>query len=130
MGLHVQGMNEWLADLRTLPERLPTAVKPVMSRAGVQIKLDWKRRWTEMPHSHIPHLIRAIGYDLSDNGVKFKTTVGVAAGRLQSRLASFIEYGTPTSGPHPAGQKSLDVETPKWLAALSKVGQDLLEGKK
>jgi hypothetical protein len=123
-------MDSWRRDLQTLPERAEKAIKPVMSRAGVQIKLDWKRRWTEAGSptvGHIPHLIRSLGYDLSQKGTLFAVTVGVASNRPQSRLASFIEYGTLTSAPHPAGQESLDAEVPKFLAAMSKVAHDLLE---
>lgn len=130
MGMRVQGMDSWQRDLSTLPERAEKAIKPVMSRAGVQIKLDWKRRWTAAGSptvGHIPHLIRAVGYDLSQKGWVFKVVIGVNPSHMQSRLASFIEYGTLTSAPHPAGQESLDAEVPKFLAAMEKVAQDLLE---
>ena len=133
MGLKVVGMDSWRRDLQTLPERAEKAIKPVMSRAGVQIKLDWKRRWTAAGSpapGHIPHLIRALGYDLSQKGTLFAVTIGVASGHKQSRLASFIEYGTLTSPPHPAGEQSLEAEVPKFLAAMEKVAQDLLEGEK
>jgi hypothetical protein len=79
MGLKVVGMDSWRRDLETLPERAEKAIKPVMSRAGVQIKLDWKRRWTAAGSpsvGHIPHLIRALGYDLSQKGTLFAVTIG------------------------------------------------------
>jgi hypothetical protein len=128
MGLKVTGMDAWLRDLETLPERAPEAFRKVTSRAGVQIKLDWKARWNAISHvGHIPHLIRNIGYDLSQKGSTFSVTVGVAPGRLQSRLASFIEFGTLTSAPHPAGQKALDTERPKFERAALDVAVELLE---
>jgi hypothetical protein len=37
VGLTVNGMDDWLADLRSLPERAPKAFRAVVSRAGVQI---------------------------------------------------------------------------------------------
>lgn len=129
MGLHVTGMDSWLRDLETLPERAPKEFRQVVSRAGVQIKLDWKARWEAITHpkGHIPHLLRSLGYDLSEKGPVFTATVGVASGRPQTRLASIIEYGSLTSAPHPAGQISLEAEIPKMERFALKVAGDLLE---
>ena len=57
MGVTVSGMDGWLADLDSLPERADKAFIPIMKRAGGNIKDDWSARWTAMPHAHIPHLI-------------------------------------------------------------------------
>jgi hypothetical protein len=132
LGSSVSGMDEWLRDLRTLPERAPKAFRGVMSRAGVQIKLDWKRRWSEVTHpqGHIPHLIRGIGYDLSETTTRFRVTVGVASNNRQAFLSKILEYGTLTSAPHPAGQLSLDAEVPKMEKAVGQVAEDLLNGAK
>jgi len=130
MGLSQRGMDEWLADLESLPERAPRAFRGVMSRAGVQIKLDWKAGWKAISTAgHIPHLIRFIGYDLSEKGFNYSVEAGPKAGTLQSGLAAYITYGTLTSAPHDAGQHALDVELPKMQAAAAKVAEDLLDGK-
>jgi|KBSSwiStaDraftv2_1062776.scaffolds.fasta_scaffold02111_13 hypothetical protein len=132
MGLSTRGMDEWLADLESLPER---AVKPftqIMKRAGGNIKDDWSARWTAMPHAHIPHLVqvRALSYDTDQKGWTFSVEVGVRAERLQARLASFIEYGTLTSAPHPAGMPALEAEAPRMAQWAAKVAEDLLNGAK
>ena len=129
MGVRIEGMDEWLADLEALPERAHKAFRQVTSKAGFNMKDDWTARWRGMPHAHIPHLIRLIGYDLSNDGWTFKVVVGVTEGRPQSRLASFIEYGTLTSGPHPGGQPALDAEAPRMAVYAEKVAVDLLEGR-
>lgn len=129
MGVTVRGMAEWLAVLDSLPERAPKAFRPVVSRAGVQMKLDWRGRWQGMPHAHIPHLVRALGYDTSERGMVFTVEVGVDARKLQARLASFIEYGTLTNRPHPGGLPALEAETPRMASAAEQVGVDLLEGR-
>lgn len=128
MGLKAHGMAEWIETLETLPERAPDAFRDVVKRGGVQIKLDWKRRWREASHiGHIPHLIRWVGFDVSEKGPVFSVEVGVKSGLPQSRLASFIEYGTLTSAPHPAGQLSLDAEVPNMEHWAGKVAVELLE---
>ena len=79
MGVTVSGMDGWLADLDSLPERADKAFIPIMKRAGGNIKDDWSARWTAMPHAHIPHLIpvQAFIYDTDKNGFTYSVEVGV-----------------------------------------------------
>lgn len=132
MGVTVTGMDEWRADLDSLPERADKAFVPIMKRAGGNIKDDWSARWTAMPHSHIPHLVRvsALSYDVDTKDFEYTTEVGVRAERLQARLASFIEFGTLTSRPHPAGMPALEAEAPRMAGWAERIGADLLEGRK
>jgi hypothetical protein len=129
MGLHVSGMAEWQRVLDALPERAPKAFRDVVKRGGVQIKKDWQRRWREISHpkGHIPHLIRNVGFDESEHGATFTATVGVQSGRLQTRLASIISYGSLTSAPHDAGREALEAEVPNMQYWAGKVAAELLE---
>jgi len=130
MGVRIEGMDEWLADLEALPERAAKKFSAVMLHAGLNIKDDWTARWKTMHHAHIPHLVRLINSENPTNdGWTFKVVVGVLEGRKQSRLASFIEYGTLTSGPHPGGQPALEAEAPRMAVYAEKVAVDLLEGR-
>lgn len=131
MGLKVTGMDEWLRDLETLPERAPKAFRPVVKRAGVQIKRDWQARWRAISadHGHIPHLIRGVGFDdVDEHGSTFSVEVGVDPRNRQAFLSKIITYGTLTSRPHDAGQAALNVEIPKFEKAIGKAAVDLLEG--
>lgn len=129
MGLRVNGMDKWLEVLESLPERAPKAFRQVVKRGGVQIKLDWKRRWQEASHpkGHIPHLIRNLGFDESEDGWKFMATIGVQSEMPQTRLAPIIEYGSLTSAPHPGGIPSLEAEEPNMRRWAEKVAAELLE---
>lgn len=129
MGLHRSGMDEWLRVLETLPERAPKAFRDVVKRGGVQIKKDWKARWRAISHpkGHIPHLIRSVGFDESDDGLTFTATVGVQSGRMQTRLARIISYGSLTSAPHDAGRAALEAEVPNMEHWAGKVAAQLLE---
>jgi hypothetical protein len=131
VSVRVTGMREWLDTLESLPERAPKAFIPVMKRAGGNIKDDWSARWTAMPHAHIPHLIKvsAFSYDVDTKGFTYSLEVGVRSERLQARFASFIEFGTLTSRPHPGGEPALRAEAPRMAEWAEKVAGDLLEGK-
>jgi len=131
MGVTVHGIDEFIADLEALPETSAKAFRQVVSRGGVQIKQDWKKRWEAIrsPRTHIPHLIRGIGYDLSETGSTFTATVGVIDTNRQAFLAEIIENGTLTSAPHPGGPPALEAELPRMAAAAEKVAADLLEGR-
>jgi hypothetical protein len=127
MGVTVTGMDEWLRDLRTLPERAPKTLRDVALQAGRRMTADWRGRWQAMPHRHIPHLVRGIGLDLTERGFTFEAEVGIDPMNRQAGLAEIIEYGTLTSGPHPGGIPALEAEAPKMSAAALKVAGDLLE---
>lgn len=130
MGLHVSGLSEWQHVLETLPERAPKAFRDVVKRGGVQIKKDWQARWRAISHpkGHIPHLIRNIGFDdVDEDGATFSVKVGVQSGRMQTRLASIISYGSLTSRPHDAGLAALEAEVPNMERYALKVAGDLLE---
>lgn len=130
MGVTVRGMDEWLAILESVPERAPRAFIPVMKRAGGNIKDDWKATWRAAvhPNTHIPHLLRGIGYDEpTAKGFNYRVEVGVDPKNRQAFLSKIIEYGTLTSGPHPAGVPALEAEAPRMARWAEKVAQDLLE---
>jgi len=131
MGVVVRGLDEWRRDLETLPERAPKAFHGVMSRAGVQIKLDWQARWNAIkaPRTHIPHIVRGIGYDQTDSEDHFAVTVGVRTDNRQAFLSKILEYGTLTSPPHPAGEPALHAEVPQMMDATGTVAVNLLLGR-
>lgn len=130
MGVRVQGLDEWIRDLQTLPERAPAAFRPVVKKAGQNIKVDWRTRWEAIRHepTHLPHLPRGLGYDTDDDGKTYSVHVGVNARNKQAFLAEIIEFGTLHSPPHNGGQPALDAEVPRMRAAAEKAGVDLLMG--
>ena len=132
MGARIVGMDEWLAALKTLPERAPEKFKKVMGQGGNNIKKDWSARWQAMPHEHLPHLVKlsSFGYEVTQKGWTFSVEVGVKPHRLQTRLASFVEFGTLTSRPHPGGRPAIEAEAPRTAQWAAKAAMDLLDGPK
>ena len=130
MGTTARGMDAWIRDLATLPERAAEEFPKVLSRGGLNIKKDWRARWRALSaprRGHIRPLIAAVGYDTHQRAGTWSAHVGVKAGSKQAFLASIITYGTLTSGPHDAGLAAMDSEDPKFVRAVAEVAQGLFE---
>lgn len=130
MGVTVTGLDELLADLDSLPERAQKEFPGVLSRGALQIKLDWKKRWSPVaaaPHD-LPHVARGIGYDVDRHGTRFEAEIGVSKRNPQASLAHFAEFGSPTSAPYPGGKPALKTEAPKYTRAVADLAEKLLSG--
>ena len=134
MGVTTRGLDEWLADLQSLPARAPKAFAPVVSKGALNIKNDWLARWKAIAraNTHIPHLIRrgGIGYDTARHGDTYSADIGIPDSNRQAFLAGIIEGGTHTSPPHPGALPALEDEAPRFAQAAADVGVDLLDGTK
>ncbi|MFC3504810.1 hypothetical protein ACFOOK_28115 [Micromonospora krabiensis] len=104
--------------------------RKVVGKGSLNIKRDWQRRWSGLDHAG--GLPRTISYDIRTRGdvIDGETGPDLARGG-QAPLGGFLEneYGTPWSAPRPAGQPALDAEEPRFVAAVEKLGADLLEGR-
>lgn len=131
MGVRIVGLDELIHDLETLPERAPKKFRGVVAHAALEIKKDWRARWDAMKHdpTHIPHLVRGIGYDTDSDGDTYSAEIGVARSNRQAFLAEIIERGTPTSAPHPGALPALDAQEEPFLDAVAQAALDLLDGK-
>lgn len=129
MAVRVRGFVELEADLDSVPERARAELPKILGRAGMNIKADWRARWAKIQHhpTHIPHLLRGIGYDVEETPKGWGLTVGVAATNRQAFLAEVIERGTLTSPPHPGPVPALETEVPKFERALLDAAAKLLE---
>jgi hypothetical protein len=130
MGVRVTGLDELIRDLESIPRRAPAKLRKVIERGGVQIKLDWKRRWSPVgaaPH-HLPHVTRGIGYDvdITRGGMLIRVYVGVHRNNPQAPLAHFAEFGSINNAPLPGGLPALRTEEPKFVAAVGDAGVELL----
>ncbi len=103
----------------------PKETRAVVSRGGLNIKKDWRKRWSRMPHIRL--LVVGIGYDITQTNVAVSATVGVDAGNAQAPIGHIIEYGSPTSAPIPGGLAALAAEEPRFVSELQKLAAGLLE---
>jgi hypothetical protein len=126
----VAGLADLLADLESLPARAEEKFPGVVSRGALQIKTDWRRRWSPVgraPHN-LPHVVRGIGYDTDHTPPRYSAEVGVARSNPQASLAHFPELGSPKNAPLPGGLPALLAEAPKFVRAVAEVAEDLLRG--
>lgn len=109
-------------DLAAAPERLAVDLPAVVSKGALNIKNDWRASLAGLPH--LPHLPGAIGYDLSVTLDSASAEIGPDKDKKQGPLGNIIEFGTSKNPPRLDGQRALDAEEPKFVAAL----EDLAEG--
>lgn len=120
------GVRELIADLEVASDEAVGAVERVVGAGCRNIQVGVRRRWAG--HPHIPHLGRAVDYDVTREGDTVSGEVGPNRAKRQGGLGSYIELGTVHSGPIPALSPELDIEAPKFERALGDLAADLLEG--
>jgi hypothetical protein len=120
-----QGLDTLAADLAKAQAEIGPASAKVTGMACLNIKKDVQKRWSGL--AHLPHLPRAISYDVKTFGRFVVGEVGADHERLQGKLAWTQEYGTPTSAPNPAFRPASDKEQPAWETFLDKVAADAIE---
>jgi hypothetical protein len=120
----LDGFDEWMADLERAATEVTPEARKVVVKACVNVTKDWRRRWTGIPL--LPHLPRAIGYDVTTIGTVITGEVGPDSAKLQGTIAPVIEYGSVNSAPHPGGLPALEAELPKFERALEDLGERLL----
>ena len=131
MGVTIRGLDEWMRDLETLEDRAQKRLGKVVGRGALNIKNDWKVRWTAIQsvHTAIPHLVRGVGYDTDERSPRFSADIGVNAKNPQAPLAHIIAYGTPGhNAPHDAGLDAMDAEDPRFVQAVADAAVELLDG--
>jgi hypothetical protein len=124
MGADSRDLKEWLADLERADQELIPRAEKVVGRGLNNIKKDWKARWTG--YAHIPHLPKAINYDVKTRGDDIDGEVGPDKTRRQGPLGNLIEFGSENNAPIPGGLPALATEQPKFNKALADLLEELL----
>ncbi len=111
-------------DLQAVAVTCPLAVRGVVQKGALNVKNDWRRRWTGLAHA--PLLPYAVTYDTTDTLWGSTAEIGPDKARSQGALGNLIEYGSVNNPPHPGGAPALDTEEPKFLDALADAAEQLL----
>jgi hypothetical protein len=126
VSVEVTGGREWLATLDAAVTQMPDQARKVVSKGSLNIKKDWRQRWSG--HPHIPRLPYAISYDVTARRGAVEGEIGPDKDRGgQAPLGNIIEFGSPTSAPIPGGLPALEAEGPRFEAALAMLATKLLE---
>lgn len=134
MGARAEGLTELIDDLESASKRAVEEVRKVVSKGALNIKQDWRRRWTG--HRFSPVIQYTINYDTKVSGTTVSAEIGpdksveVGGGKFRTpgHLATIYEYGTPRNAPQPGGGPALDAEEPRFAKAIEDVAAGLLEG--
>lgn len=104
-------------DLGRVPGRAVPAVTGVVSKGALNIKEDWRKRWSGL--SHAPALASAITYDMTAGLGTVGAEIGPDKNKRQGALGNLIEFGSSKNAPQPGGMPALRTEDPKFEAALA-----------
>jgi hypothetical protein len=131
MGAKSQGFKELAADLGIASETVVEEGKKVVGRGCLNIKKQAQGIIrSNSPRGYLPHLPRAISYDVTAHAADIVGEVGPDADKPQGGLARIIEYGTVNNAPIPYLSPSLDAEEPRFERYVGELGVQLLNGRK
>lgn len=125
MDVDVSELRAWEATLEHAAEAAPEAAEKVVNRGCLNIKNDWRDRWSGLAHA--PDLPDAISYDVDRAGSVITGEVGPDKNRRQGALGNLVEFGSVNNAPTPGGAPALEAETPRFERALADMGAELLE---
>lgn len=126
MGVEVEGLDELIVSLTVADDVVMDLVERTVGRGNLNIKRDAARRISG--YAHLPHLPRAIDYDVQRDGYTVTSECGPNNAKLQGGLGSIIEFGTLTSGPIPFMSPALDAEAPRFERALADAAVEAING--
>src|ERR1700754_2874530 len=106
------GLNTLAAELAETARVAPAEARKVVQKGLLNIKNDWRKRWTGYPHA--PRLPYAIGYDSYLKGYETGGEVGPDKDKRQGALGNLFEYGSLNNAPIPGGAPALETERPKF----------------
>lgn len=112
------------ASMKLAPARVIAAARPVVERAGANMKASMRR--AASGHSHLPGLARTVEYDVKTQPTEISVEVGFRK-QGQGNLANIAAFGSVNNAPVMDITSPLADEVPRFLAWASKaVAEELL----
>ena len=96
----------------------------IVAKGSLNIKDEARRLAPTGPH--IPAYASSIRYDVRTGADWVEGEVGPTGGG-QARLGAVLEYGSPTSPPHPHHEPAGDHEEPRFYSAAEELAAKLVE---
>lgn len=121
------GLNELRVMLADAGREAVAEGRRVVQRGALNIKRDARRLSSGIAHA--PAYPYAIGYDTWATGTTVRAEIGPDKDKRQGALGNILEYGTVNNAPIPHLGPALDIEGPKFVAAVEQLGADVLEGR-
>jgi hypothetical protein len=104
--INVRGLQAVIKHIDGVEPKLRVNLRKAVEITARHIKDDAKKNLhahgiTTPDISHIPKLASSIQYQMQGNRYYVAATVNAKNKELQARQVGIIEYGSPTSAPHP-----------------------------
>jgi hypothetical protein len=120
-----EGFDELARALHDAAEKAPVEARKVVAKGAVNIKKEWRRRWSGYPHARaLPY---AVTYDLTSLGTAVAAEIGPDKAKRQGALGNLLEYGSIHNAPIPGGAPALEAEQPRFVKALEDMAERLIE---
>lgn len=108
------GLDALVRDLELIPDRVLDKGARIVGQGMNNVRGDARKRLRASRFAHLPHLPRSFDYDVTTTGYVITGEAGANRDKLQGGLDPLIEYGSPTSAPHPHWAPALEAEVPKF----------------
>lgn len=95
----IRGLQAVIKKFDGVEPKLRDNLRKAVEITARHIKDDAKANLRGMGFVYVPHLPATIKYEMSGN--RYYVAASVHAKGKQARLIGVIEYGSPTSAPHP-----------------------------
>ncbi|MCX4470452.1 hypothetical protein OOK41_09050 [Micromonospora sp. NBC_01655] len=112
-------------DLTEAAAAAPAEVRKVVQKGALNIKTDWRRRWSG--HAHAPRLPYAVTYDTRETSAGSTAEIGPDKDKPQGALGNLFEYGSVNNAPIPGGVPAAEAEKPRFEKALEDLAVRLVE---
>lgn len=125
--MSADGIKDLLDLAADLTDAGPVAMDKahrVVQRGALNIKNDWRDGVSGLAHARA--LPSAITYDSFRSRFTSEAEIGPDKDRPQGALGNLIEFGSVNNPPHGDGQRALDREEPRFIAALEQIVGDVL----
>lgn len=125
MRVVVEGAEELAAAWDAAADRADEELRPVVRKGLTNIKNSWRAGWAGFKHA--PALPAAVTFDEDEQDGALGGEVGPDKSRRQGALGNLLEFGSQNNAPHPAGQKALDEEAPRFENSAGDVAEKLAD---
>lgn len=123
--VQAEGFNELSRVLADASSQAPEEAKKIAGKGALNIKTDWRRRWSGLAHA--PALPYAITYDVRASGTYVEAEIGPDKAKRQGALGNLLEFGSIKNAPRPGGSPALDREGPRFVKYLEDLAARLIE---
>lgn len=123
----VTGLDELIRTFEAFPDEVMDRGEKIVGQGCNNIRNDARKRLRAGKHGHLPHLPKSFDYDVTRRSSTIVGEAGANRAKPQGKLDPFIEYGTPTSAPHPHWGPALDAERPKFEKFAGELIAEALE---